>query len=172
MLSPHFSADDLLYAGETWKAHRIQNVPRQQETWDALALLCEAILEPLLDRFGRPTITYGFASPELLRHIKGRIAPTLDQHAGCELRPSGLPICRRLGQAADILFPRENMADVAAWIAERLPFDRLYFYGIDRPIHVSVGPDRSKAITALLAGPSGRRIPRAVTSSWLLARCV
>lgn len=29
------------------------------------------------------------------------------------------------------------MAEVARWIMANLPFDRLYFYGRERPIHVS-----------------------------------
>jgi hypothetical protein len=36
--------------------------------------------------------------------------------------------------------------DVARFIVERLPFDRLYIYGSDRPLHVSVGPQQAGAI--------------------------
>ncbi len=56
---------------------------------------------------------------------------------------------------------------LAAWIAGRLPFDRIYFYGSGRPLHVSVGPEESRSVVAMLPGPSNRRIPRKVTREWL-----
>jgi hypothetical protein len=49
-------------------------------------------------------------------------------------------------------------------------FDRLYFYGEDRPLHVSVGPDESRAITAMLPSASGRRVPRQIKVDWLRNR--
>jgi hypothetical protein len=41
-----------------------------------------------------------------------------------------------------------------------LPFDRLYFYGDDRPLHLSYGPENARAAFAMLPGPGGRRVPR------------
>jgi hypothetical protein len=35
------------------------------------------------------------------------------------------------------------------------PVDRLYLYAPDRPIHVSVGPERSRQIVHMRRGPSG-----------------
>jgi hypothetical protein len=43
---------------------------------------------------------------------------------------------------------------------ENTPFDRLYFYGDDRPIHVSVGPDNSRQVVLMRKGKSGKLIPR------------
>jgi hypothetical protein len=37
------------------------------------------------------------------------------------------------------------MREVADWIIENLPFDRLYFSGPDRPINISFGPSHQKA---------------------------
>ena len=146
-LSPNFTAADLCCAGETWQRTRIRNVPEQAESWEALAGLCETILEPVTAYFGRPEITYGFASPGLLRLIPAHIAPALDQHVSCELNRRGNLICSRLGAAADFRIATVPSTHLAIWIAEQLPFDRLYFYGTDRPIHVSVGPDRTGSIT-------------------------
>jgi len=162
-LSPNFSAADLLEAGETWKRTRVENQPLQQATWEALNQLCDQILEPTLARFGRPVITYGFASSALARKVPGRIAPELDQHAGHELKQNGAPICSRLGQAVDFYVPGVSSSKIAVWIAETLPFDRIYFYGDDRPIHVSIGPDNSKALVAMLPSRNGRRTPRNIT---------
>jgi hypothetical protein len=46
------------------------------------------------------------------------------------------------------------MREVADWIVENLLFDRLYYYGPTRPIHVSLGPQRSAA--AYEMRPTGR----------------
>ncbi|MBP8134145.1 MAG: hypothetical protein KAY13_07730, partial [Zoogloea sp.] len=41
---------------------------------------------------------------------------------------------------------------VAKWIAEMLPFDRMYVYGPDRPIHLSYGPSHSRQVTVMMQG--------------------
>jgi hypothetical protein len=118
-------------------------------------------------RFGRPVITYGFASQALTRKVPANIAPHLDQHAGHELKKTGAQVCDRLGQAVDFHVPGTSSAKIAHWIAKTLPFDRMYFYGSDRPIHVSVGPDNSRKIVAMLPSQNGRRAPRNVDIGWL-----
>ena len=52
------------------------------------------------------------------------------------------------------------MCDVAEWIMTTLPFDRLYFYEADRPLHVSFGPNNSREAIEMRRQPSGRRVPR------------
>lgn len=166
-LSESFSAADLLHAGDTWARTRPVNTPLQPGTWASLTRLCADILEPVRARFGPLRITYGFASSSLTKNIRERICPALDQHAGHELKRTGEPVCCRLGQAVDFAVSGVSSADVALWIAENLPFDRLYFYGEDKPLHVSVGPDDTRAITAMLRSASGRRVPRRITPHWL-----
>jgi hypothetical protein len=159
---------DLIEAGETWRRVRVPNLPVQADTVAALEWLAEGILDPVAEKFGRLEITYGFASPTLMHHVAGRIDPARDQHAGCELRRNGRPICPRLGQAADFRVPGVCSGRIAAWVACRLPFDRLYFYGPDLPLHISIGPQNSRAITTMFRGPSGRRVPRTRSSTWLM----
>ena len=166
-LSNNFTAADLCCAGETWNKIRIENEPKRQETWIALALLCETILEPVLKRYGPLEITYGFASPALSRQIPANTAPALDQHASCEKNGRGKLICKRLGAAVDFLIPNSSSIEVAIWIAENLPFDRLYFYGAGRPLHVSIGPENTKSLVSMLPGSTGRRIPRNIKVDWL-----
>lgn len=165
-LSQRFSAFDLCCAGETWVRTRIDNRPKQCESWQSLQQLCETILEPVTDRFGCPRISYGFASPELIRQIPERIAPTRDQHAGHELNRHNKPVCERLGQAVDFEIIGQNMAQVAQWVATHLPYDRLYFYGTNKPLHVSVGPERSGQLIAMLPSVNGRRTPRKIKLDW------
>ena len=54
------------------------------------------------------------------------------------------------------------MLEVARWVVANTPFDRLYFYGPDLPIHVSYGPDHSRQVVRMVAGKTGRLIPKRV----------
>lgn len=105
-------------------------------------------------------LTYGFCSRELGRLIKKRVAPKLDQHAAHERNTRKNHICPRLGAAVDFIVEDENMREVADWIAENTPFDRLYFYVENRPIHVSSGPEQKGEYIDLVTSQSGRQVPR------------
>lgn len=164
----HLRFRDLIEAGETWRRVRVPNLPKQPATVAALQRLAHDVLDPVVEEFGPIEISYGFASRELTRHVPGRIDPSRDQHAGHELRPDGEPICRRLGQAVDFRVPGLSSGLIAAWVATKLSFDRLYFYGTDRPIHISVGPEKARAVVSMLIGPSGRRVPRVRSPDWLM----
>lgn len=56
------------------------------------------------------------------------------------------------------------MLEVAQWLVQNTPFDRLYFYGNDKPLHVSYGEEHSRAIVLMLPGKSGRLVPKVVTA--------
>jgi hypothetical protein len=123
--------------------------------------LCAEVLDPIVERFGRPQLTYGFAGPALTRLIRHGIAPRLDQHAGHELTREGVPICERLGLAVDLHVPQRSSFELALFIVARTPFDRLYVYGADRPLHVSWGPQTTGQIS-LMTVRNGRRMPRVI----------
>lgn len=159
---------DLVEVGETWQRMRPSNLPSQPETVLALRRLAEEVLDPVITKFGPLEVTYGFASQALTRHVPGRTDPTRDQHAGHELRSDGKPVCHRLGQAIDFKIDRVCTGQIAAWIVGQLPFDRLYFYGSNRPLHVSVGPGETRAVITMLPGPSSRRVPRIRSTAWLI----
>ena len=158
---------DIVEVGETWERLKPDNMPTRPETYEAIRTLCMELLDPVADAFGMPVLTYGFASPSLTKRIPGRICPSLDQHAGCELGRNGRPICSRLGQAVDLFVPDVCSGKLAAWIEENTGFDRLYFYGPDRPVHVSIGPEKSRSVVTMQAGPSGRLVPRRHKIGWL-----
>jgi hypothetical protein len=105
-------------------------------------------------------LTYGFSSPALSAQIDGRIAPRLDQHAGHECNRLGKPVCDRLGASVDFIIDDEDMLEVAQWVVENTPFDRLYFYGKDRPVHVSYGNSRTAQITVLKRTEQGNLVPK------------
>jgi hypothetical protein len=57
---------------------------------------------------------------------------------------------------------------VAQWIVQHTPFDRLYFYGDDRPLHVSCGPENKREIVLMMPKEGGRTVPQVVKSDIFL----
>jgi len=165
----YFRFRQLIECGETQARTGLANWPKRPESYNALQDLAVQILDPLIDYFGMIRLTYGFCSPELAREISGHIDPKRDQHAAHELNRRGNPICERRGAAVDFLIEDESLLEVAQWIVAHTPFDRLYFYGDDQPIHVSFGPNRDGQIVRMLADKAGRRIPRVTSREDFLA---
>ena len=150
----------LIQCGETRQRLGIANLPLNPVTYNALHDLTTHILDPVIEYFGSIRLTYGFSSAELTHNIKRGIAPKLDQHAACERGPRGTLVCERDGAACDFLVEDENMREVAEWIVTHLPFDRLYFYGPNRPIHVTYSAARSRLAYIMTSGAGGRLMPR------------
>jgi DNA phosphorothioation-associated putative methyltransferase len=158
----HFRFKDFVECGSTWHANKPDNAPRSPETYNSFCDLAVHILDPVIEYFGSIELTYGFAGRALTRKITRGIAPELDQHASCEVKVGGEPICDRLGAAADFLVRDENMREVMTWISANCRFDRMYFYGADRPLHVSFGPQNSGAIYEMVKTSSSRQVPRPI----------
>ncbi len=159
-------------------ADQIDPFPKNlDETLPALEALCQYIIDPVIDGFGRGSpsaeadaarterlrdrflLTYGFCSVDLKRWLAkkdpltgkkyGIASPSLDQHMAHEVNRNGRYYCDRLGAACDFRIldlPSDALVD---WIvAQGLLFDSLYFYGADRPIHISYGPQHKRDIWA------------------------
>lgn len=172
--SPNFRFRDLIQCGETWavlasacgsaESRDALNLPIQAQSWSALADLSVGVLEPIIEHWGRPLLTYGFAGPTLIRAIRRRIAPRLDQHAAHEIGVRGRAICLRGGAAVDLTVPGVSSLRVAMWLAQRVAIDRLYVYSSHRPLHVSFGPDRARIIVHVLQTATGTPLsPRRLT---------
>lgn len=151
-------------AGEFWPAPLVQLNPSFVSSGTVEDLVAAGRLHPecaRLFRIGKTATDWGF-SLRLHQHQDDaiRIDPKLDQHAAHEFNRLGKPICPRLGAAVDFLVQDENMLEVAQWVAANTSFDRLYFYGNDRPIHVSYGPEHKRQVVAMVSGKDGRLIPR------------
>nr|AFD03396.1 peptidase M15A [uncultured bacterium W5-51b] len=162
---------DLIECGETW--HRasgagkpIHNEPVQRASLDALLTLCEIVLDPVIDEFGAISLTYGLAGSQLSRRAAtevGGVAPKLDQHAAHELNRNNRRICERGGSAADFRVSGVSSLEVARWIVSSTRFDRLYYYGSERPLHVSTTKsDPLGQIVVLRTKAAGRRVPLVV----------
>jgi zinc D-Ala-D-Ala carboxypeptidase len=121
---------------ETALRHDIPNEPGEAEI-AALKLLCEKVLQPVRDHFGRGVkVNSGFRHPEVNARVGG--SKTSDH-------------CR--GQAADIEIPGIPNAELAEWIKDNLEFRQLIleFYTPGIPdsgwVHVSyVAEDNKKQV--------------------------
>lgn len=162
---------DLIECGETQQAANIPNLPAQIESYDALLALAEQVLDPIIDWFGMIRLTYGFCSPALARAIRDRgggpIDPKRDQHAAHERNRLGNFVCERLGAAVDFIVEEEDMLEVARWVVHNTPFDRLYFYGRNRPIHVSHHTEQKGQVVLLQPTKAGRLFPKVVSKDAL-----
>ena len=130
-----------------------------------LTLLTNQLLLPIAEHFGQLTITYGFTGPALSRYIQrlspAGTAPGLDQHSCCELNSKASIICKRPGAACDFIVQgyEQKMHHVAQFICQQLSFDKLYFYGRNRPIHISVSDDQLRHLQVMQQSANGQRYP-------------
>lgn len=170
------SSTPILHCCETWHAlaregRVLDNRPEQNETWTAIEWMRNELLQPLEEEFGIVLLSYGFAGHELIAAVRARatatkrpagIAPELDQHAGYELDAHGARICDRDGIAVDLHVPGRPSGAIRDWILSRLPFDRLYFYADDRPLHLSWAPEPIGQVVEMRARPGGGTTPHVV----------
>jgi len=156
----NFTYRSLIECGETQQRLGIANVPLNPATYNALYDLACEILDPAIEYFGSIRLTYAFASPGLTKHIGRGIAPKLDQHSACEHSAKGAVVCDRGGAACDFIVDDEDMREVADWVIGNLPFDRLYFYGSDRPIHISYSETPVREAYQMIEYSRGRLTPR------------
>ena len=139
---------------------KIDNMPREQKTFASIAHLAQTILDPIKEKFGEIDLTYGLCSHNLQKHIKKNVAPELDQHAGSEKNSKGKLICSREGFAVDFRIPNISTDLIAKFIVQKLEFDRLYFYGSDRPLHVSAAITQSKKAIVVFNQTNSKRTPK------------
>lgn len=106
-LSKNFTLKELVYSG-TAVSLKIDNTPTP-EIVERLRVLCQNVLQPVRDHFGKPVlINSGYRCPKLNTAIKG--AKT-SQHV--------------LGYAADFEIMGLSNWDLAVWIRNNLKYDQL-----------------------------------------------
>ena len=130
-LSRNFSLLELTKS-DTAIRKGIDNEPNADQI-DKLKALCENILQPVRDQFGRVKVTSGFRSPELCVAIGSSLS---SQHSKAE--------------AADFECMGTDNAELADWIYMNLNFDQLIleFYTPGEPnsgwIHCSYTTDKPR----------------------------
>ena len=131
-LSRNFTLSELTKS-DTAIRKGINNNPNAEQI-KKLKALCENILQPVRDHFGRVKITSGYRSVELCAAIG---SSARSQHAKAE--------------AADFECPGVDNAELADWIHRELPYDQLIleFYTPGEPnsgcIHCSWIADQPRA---------------------------
>ena len=148
-LSANFTLKELTKS-DTATRLGLDNTP-DEETIENLKLLCEKVLQPVREHFGKPvTINSGYRSPESNAAVGG--SKTSDH-------------C--LGRAADIEIPGVPNADLAQWIMDNLEYTQLIleFYTPGIPdsgwVHVSYDPDNLKKqeLTAMKVAGKTQYVP-------------
>ena len=131
-LTANFSLHELTKS-ETALRMGFDNTPGEAET-EALRLLCEKVLQPVRDHFGKGVkVNSAFRCVDLNRAANGSVT---SDHVK--------------GQAADIEIPGVANADLAQWIMDNLDYTQLIleFYTPGIPdsgwVHVSYNPDNLK----------------------------
>lgn len=155
------SLEDFCTCTRTYRLFRdaIAPYPEAPESFVALDDLTRELLDPVVEAFGRDRfeLTFGFCSRDLQRHLVrrnpetgaryGRVDPHVDQHMAFERRPNGSLYCSKPGAACDFRIRRLDSRELVDRVLDlELPFDSLYYYGPDRPIHLSHGPEHRRAI--------------------------
>ena len=106
-LTNNFSLQELT-SSETALRRGIDNTPSPEVILN-LKALCENVLQPLRDWYGKPiTITSGYRSPELNKAIKG--AANSDHMRG---------------QAVDFTLPIEDYAKVFDWLRKNVQYTQI-----------------------------------------------
>ena len=173
LLGHYLTLEEFCTCTQTYRKYvdRIDPYPKNvEETIPASQVLCQHILDPVIDHFGRDRfqLTYGFCSTDLKRFLSqkdpktgvenGRVDPSRDQHMAHEVNRNGKYYCDRLGAARDFRIVGLESDRLVEWILEQqLPFDSLYYYGSDRPIHISYGLLHRRSIWALTNGVPTRK---------------
>ena len=166
MANTNIELDALIESVINWHILRYPELPSNSpstQSLESIRLLCEHILLPVQQRFGKVQVTYGFTSAKLVNLIRRKnpsgTAPELDQHAASECNGKGNQISKRSGSACDFFVNNSSMADVTRFIVKNLDFDRLYFYAVERPIHISFSEAPMKHLQIMCNSHSGRRYP-------------
>ncbi|WP_371187842.1 hypothetical protein [Thalassotalea maritima] len=143
----------------------LSNFPETSLSVEAIATLLKCILIPIEKELGTIFITYGFVSGKLNTFIQKNnpvgTSPSIDQHSSHEHNAKHKVICKRGGVASDFYVTgyEKNMDRVVDFIVNNLEFDRIYYYGKDRPIHVSVSHEMHRHLQLMSLTKDGKRIP-------------
>lgn len=131
-LSANFTLKELTKS-DTATRLGLDNTP-DEDTIENLKLLCEKVLQPVREHFGKPvTINSGYRSPESNAAVGGSKS---SDH------------CK--GQACDLEIEGVSNPDLAQWIMDNLEYTQLIleFYTQGQPnsgwVHVSYDPNNLK----------------------------
>jgi len=143
-LTENFSLQEMIKS-QTAERKGIDNKPSDPSVITNLQTLCEKVLQPVRDHYGRPVvINSGYRSPKLNKAIG---SSSKSQHTK--------------GEAADIEIPGVSNKELAEYIRDNLGFDQLileFYNGVDPQsgwVHVSYVDDNSNRKQTLTINKNG-----------------
>lgn len=149
-LSSHFRLEEM-----ERNSHGVWNQAGQLEVF-ALEALCQAVLEPIREKFGPVTITSGFRCKKLNELV------------------GGAPNSKHLkGEAADIKVPGAQLDDVWSWVASNesgIKFDQLIAERLSSSdgtagwLHISYNSDHNR-LNAISSPKKGIYLPGLIYAS-------
>jgi len=144
MLTKNFTLAELTFS-QMANDCKLDNTPDALTT-ENLKLLCENILQPIRDHYGKPVkVNSGYRSAEVNSLVRG--SSVSDHVFGC---------------AADIEIQGSTNVELAVWIKENLKFSQciLEFYTPGQPssgwVHVSYKPQNLKCQTLTASKTGGK----------------
>jgi len=143
-LTENFSLQEMIKS-QTAERKGINNKPDDPAVITNLQTLCEKVLQPVRDHYGRPVvINSGYRGPKLNKAIG---SSSKSQHTK--------------GQAADIEIPGVSNKELAEYIRDNLEFDQLileFYNGVDPSsgwVHVSYVDDDNNRKQTLTINKNG-----------------
>jgi hypothetical protein len=166
-LSPHFFMRDFLYS-EIGSFHRLPNIPRNPDlAIETGRALCETLLDPLQETFGRIAVRSGYRSAELNRFgNEHRLNCARNDHPQeCHIWDRGEGEARIAG--ASIVIPwfadqhaqGRDWRDLAWWIHDHLDYSELWFFPRLCAFNISWRPQPWRMISSYIA-PRGTLLKR------------
>ena len=173
-LSRHFYLRDFLYS-EIGQIHGIANIPDDP----ALAIrrgeqLCQTLLDPLSDTFGRIGIRSGYRSASLNAYgnAHGLNCARNDNPQECHVwdrhGPELAGACITIPWFADRYAAGRDWRDLAWWVHDHLPYSELWFFPKLCAFNLSWRPDPWRKIASYVA-PRGTLLARGGTPAEPLA---
>lgn len=135
-LSRHFYMRDFLYS-EIGNFHEISNIPDDPDVViQAGRQLCEVLLDPLEETFGRIAIRSGYRSPQLNAYGNAHKLNCARNDANYGHHIWGRDAKGRLGAGTSLVIPwfadryaqGRDWRDLAWWIHDHLPYSDLWFF--------------------------------------------
>ena len=162
-LSRHFYMRDFLYS-EIGNIHKVPNIPENPDLAIANGRkLCEELLDPLEETFGRIAIRSGYRSPELNRYGNenrlncARNDANYGHHIWDRVGPAGPGAGTSLAIPwfADQYAEGRDWRDLAWWIHDHLPFSHLWFFPKLCAMNLSWRANPQRTISSYIA-PKGQ----------------
>ncbi|WP_353346873.1 hypothetical protein [Aquicoccus sp. SU-CL01552] len=158
-LSKHFFFRDFLYS-EIGSFHRVPNLPDDPDlAIETGRALCETLLDPLEETFGRIAVRSGYRSAELNRfgNENGLNCARNDHPLECHIWDRGRGAERVAGASvvipwfADRYAQGRDWRDLAWWLYDHLPFSEVWFFPRLCAFNIAWRPEPQRRIDSYIA---------------------